>query len=81
MISNLSAINSPVTKTFLFNDFQGDAVNFASVAAVSFFVDGSTLAALDMSIDNFKTAVPEPTSLALLSLGLVAFGYTRRRVS
>lgn len=63
---------------------SGDSILFtlsptdlAGVNYVSMFIDGSTQAALDLTIDFIET--PAPGVLGLIGLGLLALGFTTRR--
>ncbi|MEO0973109.1 MAG: PEP-CTERM sorting domain-containing protein, partial [Pseudomonadota bacterium] len=48
-----------------------------NIVAASLFIDGSMVEALDVAIDF--VAIPEPSVLALLGLGMLGFGLARRR--
>jgi len=54
-------------------------VDFTDITQISLHFNG--VGALDGNIDNVRVAgaIPEPTTLALLSLGLVGLGVARRR--
>ena len=59
-----------------FTSFTG--INFLQVTDISLEIIGGE--ASDLTIDSLTTSgtVPAPTTLALLSVGLVAFGFNRR---
>ena len=46
-----------------------------------FFLNKSNDAPLTVYIDNVRTVVPEPATAAMLSLGAMALGHARRRLS
>jgi hypothetical protein len=54
-----------------------DAGSFFGVPG--FYDDNLGTYAIEYAVDGTPTTVPEPTTAALLSLGLVAFGVARRR--
>jgi len=55
-----SGLAFPAYVDFLFSSFAG--VNFDSVNNVSIFIDGSSQAALDVSVDNFGTVCSSATT-------------------
>lgn len=79
----------PINMTIVGNFFGGGTVsstftnlNTATLATLNW----SNLASVDFrttddaGLDNIRVAVPEPTTLVLLSLGLVGLGFTQRRM-
>ncbi len=67
-------IFTPQTYGILFSNFAtqaGSGANFSNVGAIELFIDGSIFGGTDMLFDNFVTAVPEPSTLLLLSGALL----------
>lgn len=61
----------------------GSGANFASVTAVTLFVDGSSTPGLDFQIDYIQASeIPEPATFAVIGLGLAGIGFAglRRRL-
>lgn len=63
-----------------FNILRVGTVDFTNIGALEFIVNsnGGT-AAVDLALDSITKTVPEPGSMALLGLGLLAAGALRRR--
>ena len=57
---------------------QGGGVDLANLNAIEIFFE-SDVPELDLTMDNIKFTVPAPDTLAMLGLGLFAFGYVSRR--
>ena len=56
----------------------GGAVDLANLNAITILFE-SSVAELDLTMDNIRFTVPAPDTLAMLGLGLLAFGYVSRR--
>ena len=58
----------------------GTGVDFMNISAIEIGFQ-STRNDLDLTFDNIGFTVPEPSSLALLGLGMLSFGFASRRKS
>jgi hypothetical protein len=70
------SITSNTTFYVPFTAFAG--ANAGSVSAITMQIDGTTSAGADLTIDNFRSAVPEPGSLLLLGIA-TALGFSLLR--
>lgn len=85
----LRSIDSPIASqtqfAFNFADFvvgagASGAADFANVGAIVLAIDGRLEPALDVTIDEFRTAlIPEPATLMLFGIGLSCAGARRLR--
>ncbi|MES9956198.1 MAG: PEP-CTERM sorting domain-containing protein [Sedimenticola sp.] len=71
-----SLLGSTVVTTQTTVDFSG----FGSIDRL-FFADSSTAAGIGWGDFSFNTSVPEPTTLALMGLGLAGIGWKRRKAA
>ncbi|MET0103953.1 MAG: PEP-CTERM sorting domain-containing protein [Sedimenticola sp.] len=58
-------------------------VDFSGLGSIDrlFFADSSTAAGIGWGDFSFNTSVPEPTTLALMGLGLAGIGWKRRKAA
>lgn len=67
------------TRKISFDDAQFGGFDFSSIGALQFVIDPTAgFTSLDLSLDRVST-VPEPTTVAVFGLGLLALGLGRKK--